>query len=78
MVGELHAAAEHQQGQTSAERDETRIAENVSKIEQTFAVDAASTANKYVIQVKEQMKKAEKRLGKLFYILKGSKLSDGL
>lgn len=78
MVGELHAATEHQQGQTSVEREETRIAENVSKIEQKFAVDAASAVKENVSQVKEQLKKAEKRLGKFFYILKGSELSFGL
>ncbi|KAL8718387.1 MAG: hypothetical protein Q9181_008208, partial [Wetmoreana brouardii] len=34
MVGELHAATESQQGQTRVERNETRTAENVTKIDE--------------------------------------------
>ena len=63
-MGELHAATEHQQGQTSVERDDTRIAENVTKIDQQFAVDAASASKDNVSYMKDQFKKAEKRLGK--------------
>ena len=66
MVGELHAATEHQQGHTSAERDETKAAENVAKIEQTFAVDAVAASKENVTHVTEQLKKAEKRLGEYF------------
>ncbi|MDI1489093.1 MAG: hypothetical protein OHK93_008371 [Ramalina farinacea] len=62
MVGELHAATEHQQGHTSAERNETKAAENVAKIEQTFAVDAVAASKENVTHVTEQLKKAEKRL----------------
>lgn len=63
MVGELQAATEHQQGHTSAERNEAKAAENVAKIEQTFAVDAVAASKEHVEHVTEQLKKAEKRLG---------------
>ena len=67
MVGELHAATEHQQGHTSAERNETKAAENVAKIEQTFAVDAVAASKENVTHVTEQLKRAEKRLGGYFW-----------
>ena len=63
MVGELHAATEHQQGQTSIERDETKAAENVANIDYQFADDAAKTAKDLVNKVSIQLNKAEQRLG---------------
>ena len=63
MVGELHAATEHQQGQTSIERDETQAAENVANIDKGFAADAAETAKHLVDKVSLQLQKAEQRLG---------------
>ena len=63
MVGELQAATEHQQGHTSAERNEAKAAEHVAVIEQTFAVDAVTVSKENVAHVTEQLKKAEKRLG---------------
>ncbi len=63
MVGELHAATEHQQGTTSIERGATSVAEKMAAIDQTFAEKAAETATNGVLYAKKQVEKAEKRLG---------------
>lgn len=63
MVGELHAATEQKQGQTSVERNDARSQEIVANIEKTFAVDAQAAAKAGMEHANDQLKKAEKRLG---------------
>lgn len=63
MVGELYTATGHQQGQTSTEQSQTQAAENVAKIDQQFATEAAQTAKRHAQAVVEQLNKVEKRLG---------------
>jgi hypothetical protein len=64
MVGELHAATENQQGNTSIERGATAVAEKMATIDKTFAEKAAENAVEGVKFAKTQVEKAEKRLGK--------------
>ncbi|EME43108.1 hypothetical protein DOTSEDRAFT_72478 [Dothistroma septosporum NZE10] len=62
MVGELHAATENQQNQTSIEQAQAQTDETTAEIDKTFAVDAAAAAKTNVDFMKNQLQKAEKRL----------------